>query len=414
MDKKTHLQKAQFKLTIIFALLVFIIAWTLQVSFFTFKYISWIYKETKKLEFISTTINEKNIPLYELNRLIKDERKLGEQSHHNKERNISPRWKKIMNFAILDSYNNVLIQNIRWNIDIEAVKKAVTKKIAEVEVKNNTIIKYSPIYRPIETYQLLLFKELDYDFDAYLSDIIRFFIAIGIFSILFFFIGYIFVRKNLKPVEKNIIEMNDFVHNAGHELKTPLSVIHSNLQLMNQFKEFKPEMLEENISEINRLNNLIEALVSITDIKDNQSFTINSIWDEIEHILDEFHQLIVEKNIEIKHLQSKDFNINSDKEYLYILLSNIIKNAIKFSKKWWVINISYVDHKCIIQDFGEGINKENIHKIFDRFFQEQQSRNSEWFWIWLALALKIANIYNWTIQVESVKSEWTKFIINFK
>jgi hypothetical protein len=45
-------------------------------SFFTFKYYSGISKETKKLEFISKTINEKHIPLHQLNNLIKDERKL--------------------------------------------------------------------------------------------------------------------------------------------------------------------------------------------------------------------------------------------------------------------------------------------------------------------------------------------------
>jgi hypothetical protein len=81
-------------------------------------------------------------------------------------------------------------------------------------LEGNTIIKYSPIHRTIETYQLLLFKQLDYDFDTYISDIIRFFIAIALFSILFLFIGNIFVKRNLKPVEDNIIEMNDFVHNA--------------------------------------------------------------------------------------------------------------------------------------------------------------------------------------------------------
>lgn len=413
MNKKTQLEKAQFRLTIIFTLLVFIIAWVLQLSFFTFKYYSGILKETKKLNFISKTIDEKHIPLHQLNKLIKDERKLWESKNHQRELQIAPRG-KIMNFAILDSYNNVLIQNIRWNIDIEAVRKVMNQKTIDVEVENNTIIKYIPIQRTIETYQLLLFKELNYDFDAYISDILRFFLAIWLFSILFFFIGYIFVRKNLKPVEKNIIEMNDFVHNAGHELKTPISVIHSNLQLMKQFKSFKEDMLDENLLEINRLNNLIEALVTITDIQENQSLSVNSIQKEIDYILEEYSTIIQDKNLEIKHIQSIDFSVNSDKEYLYILLSNIIKNAIKFSKNWEVINISFMDNKCIIQDFWEGIEEKNIEKIFDRFFQEKQSRNNEGFGIGLALVSKISHIYNWKIKVESKKWEWAKFIINFK
>jgi two-component system OmpR family sensor kinase len=153
--------------------------------------------------------------------------------------------------------------------------------------------------------------------------------------------------------------------------------------------------------------------MSITDIKEHQDFSVNSIEWEIKYIIDEFQELIVEKNVEIKHIQSKDFTVNCDKEYLYIFLSNIIKNAIKFSHNWGVINISYMDNKCIIQDFWEWIKKENIEKIFDRFFQEQQSRNSEGFWIWLALVSKIAHIYKWKISIESEKWEWTKFIINF-
>jgi two-component system, OmpR family, sensor histidine kinase ArlS len=109
-----------------------------------------------------------------------------------------------------------------------------------------------------------------------------------------------------------------------------------------------------------------------------------------------------------------DFDVQCDKEYLYIVLSNIIKNAIKFSDHSEAINISFMDHQCIIQDYWIWIESKNLNNIFNRFFQEQQSRNSDWFGIWLALVSKISNIYNWKITVESIKNQGTKFIINFK
>jgi signal transduction histidine kinase len=98
------------------------------------------------------------------------------------------------------------------------------------------LIKYTPIERSIETYQLVLFKELNYTFQNFASDVFKFFILISLFSILFFVIGYYFVRITLRPVADNIDEMDNFVHNAGHELKTPLAVVSSNLQLMKQMK----------------------------------------------------------------------------------------------------------------------------------------------------------------------------------
>jgi signal transduction histidine kinase len=75
------------------------------------------------------------------------------------------------------------------------------------------------------------------------------------------------VKITLKPVADNIIEMDNFVHNAGHELKTPISVVSSNLQLMKQLKQAdNVEMINENIAELTHMDKLIEALVTFTDI----------------------------------------------------------------------------------------------------------------------------------------------------
>jgi signal transduction histidine kinase len=92
-------------------------------------------------------------------------------------------------------------------------------------------------------------------------------------------------------------------------------------------------MIEENIAEVSRLNKLIEALVTISDVQEKEDVMENNIEAEINHILEEFKNIIEEKNINIKYIQKQNFIVLSDREYLYILLSNIIKNAIKFSEK---------------------------------------------------------------------------------
>ncbi|MGB2110491.1 MAG: histidine kinase dimerization/phospho-acceptor domain-containing protein [Patescibacteria group bacterium] len=86
------------------------------------------------------------------------------------------------------------------------------------------------------------------------------------------------MRISLRPVEENIAEMDNFVHNAGHELKTPISVVSSNLQLMKQLKQSdNTQMIEENIAELTHMDKLIEALVTFTDLGENTKISQNSI-----------------------------------------------------------------------------------------------------------------------------------------
>jgi signal transduction histidine kinase len=68
------------------------------------------------------------------------------------------------------------------------------------------------------------------------------------------------------PVEKNFDDMNDFIHNAGHELKTPLSVIDSNIQLLKESKTYDEKMIDELKNETTKLNSLLDSLINLNDI----------------------------------------------------------------------------------------------------------------------------------------------------
>jgi two-component system OmpR family sensor kinase len=90
-----------------------------------------------------------------------------------------------------------------------------------------------------------------------------------------------------------------------------------------------------------------------------------------------------------------------------------MSNAIKYNKVLGWIKITINKNWLEISNTWEWINKENLGKIFDRFYQESDSREENSFGIWLSLVKKIADIYNWKITVESQKWIETKFIINF-
>ncbi len=64
--------------------------------------------------------------------------------------------------------------------------------------------------------------------------------------------------RALRPVEDNLRDMSEFIHNAGHELKTPLAVMRGNLQVMQAEKKLDPKLLKTSLGQIDETNKLIE------------------------------------------------------------------------------------------------------------------------------------------------------------
>jgi signal transduction histidine kinase len=132
------------------------------------------------------------------------------------------------------------------------------------------------------------------------------------------------VNRVFVPVEENLKDMNDFIHNAGHELKTPLSVIDSNIQMIKESKIYDEKMINELKNEVIKLNSLIDSLVELSNIDFFKDLEELNLKDCIDEVLSDLKIWIKKKKIVVNVKIEDDIFVKADKNYFYIFLSNII------------------------------------------------------------------------------------------
>ena len=409
-----NLEKTKQKLTIIFTLLVFALAILLEWVFFSIKYFNsknndikvfntfiWkIYKSDNWLEKIISTLEKRN--------------NYWEWMFHWALNQRMWEWAKL-NILIVDrSKNKLVFSKIVNDLDINVIKNSLTKWEYETLYDNSKyIVEKFEIIDFWKRYDLLFIKELKYSFFDYLIDLFWFIFVTFLFSALFYYIWNKFVWKNLEPVKNTLDDMQSFIHNAWHELKTPISIIHSNLQLIKATKTFDKDLVEEWLVEINKLDHLIESLVELSNINSTEYNEELILSNEIKSIIKDFQSLADDNEVKIKFSKKSEKILLINKQYFYILFSNILKNAIKYNKKWGSVKITLFSNRIEVKDTWIWIKKDDLNKIFDRFFISSFSRNNWWYGIWLSLVKKIADIYRIKIEVESEENSWTKFTIKF-
>lgn len=209
---------------------------------------------------------------------------------------------------------------------------------------------------------------------------------------------------------------NDFIANVSHEFKTPLSTIEAYAVLLQD------ENLDEDkrIEYINTIRTNAQELSLLTDNILKLSRLENNAFEnnKTEYRLDEQVRNVIllnektwsKKNIEFD-LNLQTIMYNGNKNILSQVWQNLIDNAIKFSYPNGKITISLVeeDQDVIfsIQDYGEGIAKEDIQRIFDKFYQGDTSRKSYGNGLGLSLVNRIIEIHEGQLLIDSKQKEGT-------
>lgn len=222
------------------------------------------------------------------------------------------------------------------------------------------------------------------------------------------------INSATDKINKQTLALKDFISNASHELRTPLMSINTEIDYSLKSREYKQWM--ENIKwEILNLNNLLDELVLISKLDADSEFKKSN--KNISEVISSVSKM-VEKKYKDKWLKLElkcDDNVekmvhNSSFE---IIAKNLIENAFKYTDEW-KIKITLNDKEFSVKDTWKWIKKENLEKIWDRFWQEDSSKTDVTsFGLWLYLVKLLVKKHWWNIEVKSNQWKWSEFKIIF-
>lgn len=260
-----------------------------------------------------------------------------------------------------------------------------------------------------------------------LKELLITFLIVGIFAFAaVFVVSLFFANHAIKPIKTAWEAQKQFIADASHELKTPLTIVSSNYGALISRKS---ETIESQIKWLDyikegtdRMTKLIGDLLTLARIEgmdimpEKKMCNISVI---ISEAISEMEAKAIEKNIHVSNNTGLDITIKSVPEKIKQAFMILLDNAVKYTDENGKIEVSLTKTKrhirCDVTNSGKGISPEDLPKIFDRFYRADTSRAGDTgsYGLGLAIAKTIIESMNGEIIASSIvgKSTTVSFIL---
>lgn len=217
----------------------------------------------------------------------------------------------------------------------------------------------------------------------------------------------------LKPMKENIKMQNDFIANASHNLKTPISIIKSNAELIKE-KGNNSEEIKIINQETNYMNLLIEDLLMLDNLSNNTKIALGeeNISHLIEILLMSFDAVAYEKNINFSYEIKKDIIYKINKKDFKTLVNQLVNNAFKYVDNERIVRVRlYKENKKIILDVyntGCKVEQKDKDKMFQRFYRDKSTlsqENVKGSGIGLSIVKAIVDKYKYELKVDLITNK---------
>ena len=228
----------------------------------------------------------------------------------------------------------------------------------------------------------------------------------------------------VNPVKRAWEQQKQFVADASHELKTPLTVILANNNIMMSHRDStvadERQWLESTEEEANHMKKLIDNMLFLakSDAGETKVQLSTVDFSEIaEACALNFEPVAFEKEIMTDAQIESGITLNGDATQLNQLAHILVDNAVKYADPGTTVTIRLQKHgdkvEFSVNNKGTPIPKEDIEHIFDRFYRAEKSRTTKGYGLGLSIARRITEGMNGKILVESNNENGTTFTVRF-
>ena len=302
--------------------------------------------------------------------------------------------------------------------DIVNITKQYNKSYSRLEQINLFSAKYVLLMNPRN--ELIIINIEDINAKLVLSAQVSILIFVLI-ELLTVYIVKMLTNWLIRPVEEAFLKQKQFIFDASHELKTPLSVIMTSAECLSKNPK-ETKWLDNIQSETERMNKLVLDLLNLAKYDNSYENRVLSVIDLsklVEKSVLTFESLIYDKGLNLKYHIDQDVNFKCVDSEMKQLVEILVDNAIKHAYDKSTITVDLIKKKdeisLVVKNRGDKIPKEEQSKIFERFYRSDNSRNrnENRFGLGLAIAKNIVLSHNGKIYVEC-KNGYTSFISTFK
>ena len=232
--------------------------------------------------------------------------------------------------------------------------------------------------------------------------------AVGILAV--FLLLLVFSGRIVRPVAESYEKQKRFITDAGHELKTPITIIRADADVLESELDEENEWIADIRRQTSRLAELTADLIYLSKMEEEnaalqmQSFSFSGLVDETAQ---SFQSLALSKGRTFSASVAPDLQVNGDEKALAKLISILLDNAMKYSPENGTVALRLEQSgklaRLTVRNSTEPMEKGNAARLFERFAREDSSRNSEsgGFGLGLAIAKAVTEAHKGTIHAES-------------
>lgn len=327
-----------------------------------------------------------------------------------------------------DKEGNMTAWSSKFSMDRAFYEQALQKAVSKNQNTGQFSLDGSVwVYteRPLNDGQMLVFLDVTSQREILIHLIYTFsLVGFGMLIALYFTSRY-FANRAITPVKEAFEKQKQFIADASHELKTPLSIINTNADVLlaNQDDSIRNQAkwLHYIRSETERMSKLTRDLLYLTEMDDARAdliFAKFNLSETVENVILTMEAVIFEKRLSLNYDIEPGLTVYGNSEQIKQVVMILLDNAVKYANPKGTITLSlkkqHNDAVLAVTNTGKGIPPEHLPRIFDRFYRTDASRARKQggYGLGLAIAKSIVEQHKGRIYAKSAVGESTTFYVH--